>query len=256
MKSKVLLIGIDGCCPDAIKQAQTPVIDELCGKGAYNFNMHTEKITLSGPSWTSILTGYSQETHGIIDNKFEGFKELPTFLDRLKKVNPDFRTASVVAWPPINHKICTKVSYKFENSSDVVIVKEVQRLISEENFNAIFVHLDKVDATGHQSGYESLNYINAVTEADDQIGKILSILQEIENPEDWLIVITTDHGGWKKDHKENADKIRRTFCIFSGDNIKPGEFDDNHYVTDITPTILKYFELEPGLDGKVIDVFK
>jgi predicted AlkP superfamily pyrophosphatase or phosphodiesterase len=262
MKSKrVLLIGIDGCCPEAIKLAKTPVMDQLCVKGAFNFNMRTENISLSGPGWMSILTGYGQKTHGIVDNKFIDFEsdKFPSFLERLKKTG--FKTASVVAWSPINKYICTMTDYKFENKSDDLVVAEVQNLLSENNFNAIFMHLDAIDATGHSKGYESSNYINAVSKVDISIGKIIDSLHRRTNynEEDWLIIITTDHGGWKKDHLEMVDKIKRTFCILVGSNIKQGEFQGSYGVTDITPTILEYFnELQAdwNLDGQVMDVFK
>jgi predicted AlkP superfamily pyrophosphatase or phosphodiesterase len=54
---KVLVIGIDGCRPDALLNAKTPNIDQLWQNGAYSFKAKTDELSSSGICWTSMLTG-------------------------------------------------------------------------------------------------------------------------------------------------------------------------------------------------------
>jgi len=263
-KKKVLLIGIDGCCPEAIMEASTPQFDELCANGAYNFNTHSEKVSISGPGWTSILTGFSQENHGVLDNSFDGYESerFPTFLSRLKSIDSEARTTSIVAWSPINDFLCTNVDNKSDSKSDDDVVTQVCNVLASDKADAIFIQLDAVDAAGHAYGYESSEYMNAVSKADVRLGKIMEALRARPHysQEDWLLVITTDHGGWEKGHEEDLHKNRRTFCILHGSNIKQGEFSQPHSVIDIAPTIMKHLEIEIqadwNLDGSIMDVFK
>ncbi len=72
LMTKVLMIGIDGCRPDALLAADTPCLDRLIDDGALSVQAQTCAVTSSGPSWSSLLTGTWPEKHGVQDNSFEG----------------------------------------------------------------------------------------------------------------------------------------------------------------------------------------
>ena len=103
---KVLLIGIDGCRPDSLRDASTPNLDRLISTGAFNPEAQTCARTVSGPSWMSILTGTWPETHGVVDNSFDGYKaeHAQHFLSRIEKAKPELRTASITEWHPLAEK--------------------------------------------------------------------------------------------------------------------------------------------------------
>src|SRR6266446_5697792 len=103
-RNKVLVIGIDGCRPDALLQAKTPHLHALIDAGAYSFEGQTGDVTISGPGWASLLTGVWRDKHGVRTNEFEGanFQDYPSFLHRLKEHQPKALTASIVHWAPIN----------------------------------------------------------------------------------------------------------------------------------------------------------
>ena len=60
---KVLFIGIDGCRFDAIEAARAPQLDKLIAEGAHSAKVkilaprETNSDTISGPGWSSLLTG-------------------------------------------------------------------------------------------------------------------------------------------------------------------------------------------------------
>ena len=49
-----------GMRPDAILYAKTPSMDAVIQTGVFNFDTIVEEDTISGPSWSSILTGLPQ----------------------------------------------------------------------------------------------------------------------------------------------------------------------------------------------------
>jgi hypothetical protein len=54
-RRKVLVIGIDGTRSDALQQANTPNLDSLAINGFHSYDSWQIDITVSGPSWSSIM---------------------------------------------------------------------------------------------------------------------------------------------------------------------------------------------------------
>lgn len=112
---RVLIIGSDGTRPDAIAKANTPNLDKLIREGAFTDTAdilgkrYDKNNTISGPGWSSILTGVWADKHGVHDNSFQGrnYELFPHFFKRLKSAYPDAQTVSLVSWPPVHEFILT-----------------------------------------------------------------------------------------------------------------------------------------------------
>ena len=111
---KVLIIGIDGCRPDALKAATTPNLDALIQAGIIFEGTDirepagTDKAdTISGPGWSNLLTGVWPDKHNVLDNKFTqpNYDRYPHMFARLKEARPESVTASFSTWPPIERTI-------------------------------------------------------------------------------------------------------------------------------------------------------
>ena len=113
---KVLIIGIDGTRPDALAKAKTPHLDSLIEQGAFTDTAqilgtrYDKNNTISGPGWSSILTGVWADKHGVHDNSFDGrnYELFPHFFKRLKRSRPDAKTFSFVSWEPIGKYIVSE----------------------------------------------------------------------------------------------------------------------------------------------------
>ncbi|MCG8307937.1 MAG: alkaline phosphatase family protein [Cytophagales bacterium] len=117
-ENKVLIIGIDGCRPDALIEAFTPNIDKLIENGAFTPVATTRPTTSSGPGWSNMLTGVWQNKHGVEDNSFanSNFNSYPHFFNRLKEHDPSLVCASIVRWEPIQSQISKKADIDFNIS--------------------------------------------------------------------------------------------------------------------------------------------
>src|SRR5262249_2131553 len=88
---KVLFIGIDGCRFDAVKAVDAPNLDRLMAEGCYDADCqilgdrYTGNDTVSGPGWSSILTGVWADKHGVDNNDFKvkHYDQYPHFFARL-----------------------------------------------------------------------------------------------------------------------------------------------------------------------------
>ena len=83
MQQKLLLIGVDGVRLDIVrKENHAPNINRILNNGS-SAEMTMEVPTISGPGWSSILTGTTHAQHGVQDNTFRGNRlyECPDFFD-------------------------------------------------------------------------------------------------------------------------------------------------------------------------------
>src|SRR5690606_28479238 len=129
---RVLVIGIDGCRPDALQAAKTPNIDSLIQTGTLFVGTDIRKPnatdmadTISGPGWSNLLTGVWPDRHNVLDNKFTEpkYERYPHVFARLKEARPNAVTASFSTWPPIEGKIVSAadVSRNFSDSKDYAV---------------------------------------------------------------------------------------------------------------------------------------
>jgi hypothetical protein len=78
--------------------------------------------------------------------------------------------------------------------------------------------------------------------------------------EDWLILVSTDHGGSHTGHGKNVPQHRTIFLIVSGKSAERGKIDPAPGIVDVAATALAHLSisLDPrwGLDGKPVGLKK
>jgi hypothetical protein len=270
---KVLILGIDGCRPDALRKANTPNLDALVADGYSTFNARTCRHSHSGPAWSSILAGIWEEKHLILDNTFRP-KDLiryPPLFVRLKEKMPAARSAIIVDWPPLREHlsagtyradlITTPNSRDFPAQDAMVTARAVQFLGTEDP-DVLFVYWVNVDETGHASGFspDNANYIAAIENVDGQVGMVLGALRRRPTfaDEDWLIITTTDHGGTERAHGRDIPEHTTIFLFVSGPSARKGTATESAAAVDVAATALAHMLGGPsavapswGLDGRV-----
>jgi len=280
---RVLIIGIDGVRPDALASAATPSLDRLVAEGAYAEptlilgERYRENNTVSGPSWSSILTGVWADKHGTHDNTFEGknYEEYPHFFTRVKEAHPDAQTVSMVSWAPIDEHIVSDADIRHveslppgddrmqrEEQMDKAMAAAAAQVLNEEDPVAMFVYFHQPDAAGHGIGFspEVPEYINAIENVDARVGEVLAALRNRPDHvnEDWLIIVCTDHGGLGTRHGSGHDdpEIYEVFLIISGPSAQRGSIEAQTYLVDVAVTALAHLGIEADpawdLDGNPV----
>jgi len=220
------MIGIDGVRPDALQAADTPRLDELMSNGFSSMDALNDDITISGPGWSAIHCGVRSGKHNVVDNSFGGqnYFQYPGWLERVESLHPECNSLSVCQWSPINGQIVG-------NTADVVInpgsasvaAQEVVDALENGDPHAVFVHLDDPDYAGHAYGFSPnvLPYLESIEAMDAEVGAMLDALEArpMYAEENWLVMVTTDHGGLGTSHGGNSIEERRVFVIASGLNV-------------------------------------
>jgi hypothetical protein len=224
--SRVLVIGIDGTRSDAMTLANTPNLDALMAEGVYSPNALNDGITISGPGWSDILCGVGPEKHLSVDNSFVGtnYSDYPSFFQRVESAYPDANTVSVCHWGPINdYIVMSDADLVINTTSDAAVRDAAIDELSNGDPHAIFLHFDDVDYAGHSSGFnpEVPQYITAIETVDMLVGYVIGALQQRENyeSENWLVIVTHDHGGVGYSHGGTSVEHREVSFIASGLNV-------------------------------------
>ncbi|ENA4754822.1 alkaline phosphatase family protein [Escherichia coli] len=282
-QKKVMIIGMDGTAPRAVAWGiQNNVLPEyanLSQKGFITYKItsvlgsNEKHNTWSSANWTSLLTGVQPIRHGIwnndldninaIDSDFKGYKKdiAPPVMIDMK--NSGLETSSYIAWQPVEQAFGRYFTHRFtvKDDYDEPVVNKVVEDLPTTKSDFIFVHLVGVDDAGHCHGYgiNTPAYMEALKNSDKEIGNIISVLKNRKTikDEDWLILITADHGGARNStfHGDgNSPEIFDSFLI--GAQLNKGEWQkinvsipDGHSVdlTSLTPTYMNFLGVKSNI---------
>lgn len=218
-KRHVLIIGLDGLRWNiAAETGVGTTLQQLAQQGTWH-TMTMEVPTISGPGWSSILTGTSHAEHGVRDNSLVGGRlwNHPDVLSKAFYKDQSTRTFAAAGWPvlvdpnglgPIIHPRVEQQKAGLHNviardgethgypSIDPEIRDITLAKLRADAFDAGFVYFCTVDDAGHIWGLMDDNYRRAIRDVDAHVDSITTaVAQRAEaTGEDWLVIITTDHG--------------------------------------------------------------
>ena len=278
--TKVLLIGTDGTNLSKVlaNPANTGFFNLMNQSvtGATSLVGHT---TLSGPSWTTILTGVWDTKSGVSNNIFNPapYDKWPTVFNQLEAYDPTIRTSIVADWKYLNdlaaagaYPADSNTYYELTDSwaaTDTQVVNKTIDLINATSANSpafIFSYQAQVDEAGHSFGGGSPEYAEAVTNVSDNIAQIMAAVDayNLGKPvsQQWSVVVTTDHGHQQSvgfGHGFQSPNETSSFVIFdqAGNTSNGGWQNLNYSTVDVTPTIVSLFgaPLRSDFDGVPIN---
>lgn len=253
---RVLLIGIDGCRSDALQVANTPNLDKLIANSRYSWTLDRGNTdTGTGTGWSTMLTGVWAAKHGVKDDLYTGknYGQYPHFLCRVKEASDCFKTASIVHYAAINDEVAAPCNADVlrDYDEDKKVKEAVTNYLNDCDMDVIFAHFDDVDHAGHSRGFHPSisQYIDAIEGVDTDLEPILEAVYEREanNNEDWLIIVSTNHGGTiegTQDDQDNNPEVTRVFGIFRTKNTaNPGGLRYSPELVDIVPTIFNHLDI-------------
>lgn len=241
-EKKAIIIGYDGCRADVLKEMQDgkSAVDSLLDDGAsinlaycggVNYPATNTQDTSTAPGWCSILTGVWADKHGITANGIQKSLEYKTLLTTLVEDNVIDSSTFITKWKGhFSKKKSTYIlekEYCEENNINVAFNRLENDAASHEfTLNEvkkadcadfIFVIYEPTDSTGHNLGFTINNpeYKKAFQTADNYGYETLNAIKNraTYNTEDWLIIITSDHGGFGTGHGDASVQERMTFIV-------------------------------------------
>ncbi len=241
-QTKILLIGIDGLMLQrAIDSGRASTLKTLYDD-SYFADMTVDMPTVSGPSWTTLLTGVTQQLHKVINNEYtdHNLESAPDFLSQAALLNPEVRTYAAAGWPPLidpkdvgpvirtrsedqvlgRHSIFVRdgETHGYE-TVDVEVAQDAVAFIEENGPELSFVYFCGADEAGHLDGTVEGSYFDAIERIDGLVAHLHQVVlaRHKMHDEKWLIVITTDHGHRDEGgHGGDSPQERASFVIAHG----------------------------------------
>lgn len=247
-RRRVLLVGIDGLRLDVLEKTPTPHLDRVLVDGCLTSSfIPSGTPTVSGPMWSSVLTGVWAAEHGVMDNETPPVERRPDVLSRLLDADPRARVFAAASWMPLTSvNGCgpvidpTRVDcFAAEHAAggDIRTADHaVARLRDHADpLRAAFVHLVEIDGAGHAHGVGE-EYVEALLRVDAQLGRILDALHQRPDAEDWTVLVTTDHGHRDDGGHGGTSEYERIVWIGASDARLAHRLRDS---SDIAPLLLE-----------------
>ena len=278
---KAVFILVDGIPADLVESVTTPFFDEIAGVGGYTrayvggqVGGASESPTVSAVGYNSLLTGTWANKHKVYSNQIRNpdYRYWDIFR-AVKQHDPELKTAIFSTWEDNRTKLLghglpeaggDKLDYYFDGFENDVqqfphdegreFIREIDDLVSREAARYIlergpdlsWVYLEFTDDIGHLYG-DGVEMASAITLMDANVGRIWRSVQarQLTEDENWLVVITTDHGRdaeTGKGHGGQSDR-ERTIWIVTNSTTLNESFTHLPSIVDILPSVLTHLQV-------------
>jgi len=292
---KAVFIVVDGIPADVVESVPTPAIDAIAAQGGYtrawlggDTGSETESPTVSAVGYQSLITGTWANKHGVLDNEAGNPDYRYWDIFRIAKAqDPPLHTAIFSTWQDNRTKLVGdglasagghKIDYAYDGLEldtsrfpheggdpeldeyialiDDAVALEAARYLRASGPDLSWVYLQYTDDVGHRFG-DGPQMAAAVQAMDRRIAQIARAVAE-RSGEDWLILVTTDHGRDDADGREHGGQSarERTIWIATNSHRLNRRFKENPAIVDILPSIAAHLridipvEVAAELDGR------
>ncbi len=241
-EKKAIVIGYDGCRADALAFTQKNFsgVNKMLSDGAslnyvycggVNYPAVNTQDTSTAPGWCSLLTGEWADKTGITGNGITKSLEYKTLMTALTENGTIDSANFITIWG--GHFDDDNSTYKLEkayceenglnvkfnlcSTNTLSANKAIADIRQADCSDFIFAIYEGTDGAGHGFGFSTNN---PIYQAGYQLNDALaySTINAIENrdtyeTEDWLIIITSDHGGFGTGHGGPSIQERMVFVV-------------------------------------------
>ncbi|GAB3660122.1 hypothetical protein GCM10028791_33870 [Echinicola sediminis] len=278
---KAIFVIVDGIPADVIDSVDTPNLDKVIAEGGFakaimggDVGTYSQTPTISAVGYNTLLTGTWVNKHNVWGNSIKKPNyNYHTIFRLFKEAHPTKKTAIYSTWLDNRTKLVganlpetgnftfdyffdgfelDSLNYPHDDERmyihliDETVSKEAARHIKSEAPDLSWMYLEYSDDMGHKYG-NSPQMIDGVKKADVQIGRVWEAIKfrETHFEEDWLMVITTDHGRSENgfDHGGHSERERMIWIATNAANTN-AHFEAVPEMVDILPSMANHLGLE------------
>ena len=248
-EKKVVIIGYDGCRADILNEKQEKgAVNYLLDNGAsnnltycggVNYPEVNTQDTSTAPGWCSIVTGEWADVHGITGNGITKAVEPKTLMTSLVEDGTIDSASFITKWKGhfsrdgatyLDEKTyCEEnnlnVQFELRKGKKDIHTGAMEEIASEDCSDFVFIIYEDTDSAGHDFGFSYNNpvYKKAFNTEDGYGYEVIKAIEarETYETEDWLIIVTSDHGGVETGHGGPSIQERMTFVVMNKEWVSP-----------------------------------
>ncbi len=252
--SHVIVVGIDGA-GSFIKDAKTPVFDQIFKNGAVTYSALASNPSISAECWGSMLVGVGPEVHGLTnqvvsENPYPIDSPFPTLFRRIREAYPQATLGAYCNWNCINFGIVeNNLEVSKETGGDDDLTPLICDYIRNQKPDFLFIQFDSVDSAGHRNGYGTPAHLQRISEVDVLVGDIYNAVKEAGMLEDTLFIVIADHGGTPPDEGGRGHhggwSVGERYVTFAatGKDVAKGNVAEMN-VRDLAAIVLYAFDIQ------------
>ena len=228
VKRKILIVSVDGLVGKELEKNVPTNIANLMRKGKYSYSALADQNTSDPSSWTTLMTGYTSNTHKILDNNYmpvvtgtdpHGKSEFkPTFIYRLENNSASIKSSVVVRDAALANMLLMDADNNILAKNDDEVTQRALTLLEDNTPDVLVLQFTSVLDAGRKGRFSADNqeYAAAIKKVDEHIGAVVSKIESREDAEfeDWLIIITSNHGGIGNTYGGESFQERNVFTLY------------------------------------------
>ena len=284
---KTIFVIADGIPADVIEKLSLPNFKKIAQQGGFakalvggEKGTYNETPTISAVGYNSVLTGTWVNKHNVWDNDIAAPNyHYPTIFRLLKSQSPEKKIGIFSSWQDNRTKLVGDgmketgsfyFDYKFDGLEldtinypqdekrdfmhriDEKVTDEAAQNIRANAPDLSWLYLEYTDDMGHMYG-DSPAFYKAINYMDEQVGRIWNAIEYRRQNfnEDWLIIVTTDHGrdsATGKNHGGQSAREKTGWILTNAKGLNDRFKKQQGSIVDIMPTIARFMEINIPLD--------
>ncbi len=240
-EKKVVIIGYDGCRADILAEKKDEgAVNYLLENGAsinllycggVNYPAENTQDTSTAPGWCSIVTGQWADVTGITGNGITKEIEPKTLMTSLVEDGTIDSSSFITKWKghftnddstyKAEMEYCEEnninVEFELRKNKKDIHTGAMEEITSADCSDFVFIVYEDTDSAGHDFGFSYNNpvYKEAFNTEDFYGYEVIKAIESRKTyeAEDWLIIVTSDHGGVGTGHGGASIQERMTFVV-------------------------------------------
>ena len=261
---RFIVIVIDGCRADRLREADTPFIDRIRREGIDYTNTSTVYPARTVTGFSSMFTGAPPRVHGMRSNFVPSLGvKCESIFDSLHSSGMEGKLVGIAHLvDAFGSNVETVTAVTNNDEIDYALAARAKAVIQRDDPDLLILQLLSVDQTGHARGSYNAEYLAKIEASDRIIEEFLGWCEEVGYLKDATVVITRGpRPGHRHRRARHMSKPEiHVPCIMWGHGVAPSlsgtRHDEPRSVMDVAPTVAYFLGAQPPADsvGQVLGV--